>query len=150
MNINQLLDVIDEALEDGRPMPFTDNRRLVDVDVVQDALDGIRQNLPEEIRQAKEIVNDRNNILGQARREAEAIVREARERAAALTSEQQITKAAQAKAVEILSNAQNEARQMRSSVIEYCDNKLKALEENITHTTADVKTLRASLRQKNS
>ena len=118
MNINQLLDVIDEALEDGRPMPFTDNRRLVDVDVVQDALDSIRQNLPEEIRQAKEIVNDRNNILGQARREAEAIVREARERAAALTSEQQITKAAQAKAVEILSNAQNEARQMRSGVIE--------------------------------
>lgn len=150
MNINQLLDVIDEALEDGRPMPFTDNRRLVDVDVVQDALDSIRQNLPEEIRQAKEIVNDRNNILGQARREAEAIVREARERAVALTSEQQITKAAQAKAVEILSNAQNEARQMRSGVIECCDNKLKALEENITHTTADIKTLRANLRQKNS
>lgn len=148
MNVNELLNMIEEALEDGRKVPFTDSQRIVDAEAVRDVIDEIRRTLPDELRQAKAIVNDRGSIIEQAQAEAEAIVRKAEERAQVLVSEQQITKAAQAKAGEILAAAQSEARQMRTSITEFCDGKLKTIEEQLVHAAGDMKTLRMNLRQK--
>ena len=116
-NVNELLNMIDEAMEEGRKVPFMESQRIVDIEAVHEILDEIRRALPDEIRQAKNIVNDRSSII--------------------------------AKATEILSAAQSEARQMRNSITDFCDGKLKHLEEELAHTAADMKTLRGSLRQKN-
>ena len=148
-NVNELLNMIDEAMEEGRKVPFMESQRIVDIEAVHEILDEIRRALPDEIRQAKNIVNDRSSIIAKAKEEAEVIIRRAEERAQVLVSEEQITRAAQAKATEILSAAQSEARQMRNSITDFCDGKLKHLEEELAHPAADMKTLRGSLRQKN-
>ncbi len=67
MNIDELLDLMDETLEEAFNVPFSNGKRVVDIDKLRDIIDDIRLNMPTEIRQAKAIVNDRADIVSNAR-----------------------------------------------------------------------------------
>ena len=147
MNIDELLDLMEETLEDATGLPFAGGKRVVDIDKLQDIIDEVRLNLPTEVRQARAIVNDLADIVADAKREAEALVRKAEERARILVGEQEIVKAAQQRAAEIVGGAQTQAREMRTTVTEYCENMLRVTEEQLARNAAEVKTVRANLRQ---
>ena len=139
MNVNELLDTIEDLLEESTGMPLSGGKRIVDVEQIRDYLDDIRANLPVELRQAQSIVSDRA--------QAQAIVKKAEERARILVSEAEIVRAAQQRASEIVSAAQTEARTVRQTVTDYCDNMLKTTEETMSENAAQVKNVRANLRQ---
>ena len=129
MNVNELLDTIEDTLEESTSMPLSGGKRLVDVEKVRDYLDDIRANLPGELRQAQQIVNDRAQIVDTANAQAQAIVKKAEERARILVSDAEIVKAAQQRAAEITAAAQSESRTLRQTVTDYCDNMLKTTED---------------------
>ncbi len=147
MNVNELLDTIEDTLEESTSMPLSGGKRLVDVEKVRDYLDDIRANLPGELRQAQQIVNDRAQIADTANAQAQAIVKKAEERARILVSDAEIVKAAQQRAAEITAAAQSESRTLRQTVTDYCDNMLKTTEEAMVENAAQVKNVRANLRQ---
>ena len=147
MNVNELLDAIEDTLEESTSMPLSGGKRLVDVEKVRDYLDDIRANLPGELRQAQQIVNDRAQIVDTANAQAQAIVKKAEERARILVSDAEIVKAAQQRAAEITAAAQSESRTLRQTVTDYCDNMLKTTEEAMVENAAQVKNVRANLRQ---
>ena len=147
MNVNELLDTIEATLEESTSMPLSGGKRLVDVEKVRDYLDDIRANLPGELRQAQQIVNDRAQIVDTANAQAQAIVKKAEERARILVSDAEIVKAAQQRAAEITAAAQSESRTLRQTVTDYCDNMLKTTEEAMVENAAQVKNVRANLRQ---
>ena len=147
MNVTELLDTIEDALEESAGMPLSGGKRIVDVEQIRDYLDEIRANLPGELRQAQQIVNDRAQILDSANAQAQAIVKKAEERARVLVSEAEIVRAAQQRAAEITSAAQSESRTLRQTVTDYCDNLLKNTEDAMTENAAQVRSVRANLRQ---
>ena len=147
MNVNELLDTIEDTLEESTSMPLSGGKRLVDVEKVRDYLDDVRANLPGELRQAQQIVNDRAQIVDTANAQAQAIVKKAEERARILVSDAEIVKAAQQRAAEITAAAQSESRTLRQTVTDYCDNMLKTTEEAMVENAAQVKNVRANLRQ---
>ncbi len=147
MNVSELLDTIEDALEESANVPLSGGKRLVDVEQIQDYLDEIRANLPAELRAAQQIVNDRAQIVDTAQAQAQAIVKKAEERARILTSEAEIVKAAQQRAAEITSAAQTESRALRQSVTDYCENLLRTTEEAMLENAAQVRNVRANLRQ---
>ena len=147
MNVNELLDTIEDTLEESTSMPLSGGKRLVDVEKVRDYLDDIRANLPGELRQAQQIVNDSAQIVDTANAQAQAIVKKAEERARILVSDAEIVKAAQQRAAEITAAAQSESRTLRQTVTDYCDNMLKTTEEAMVENAAQVKNVRANLRQ---
>ena len=147
MNVNELLDTIEDTLEESTSMQLSGGKRLVDVEKVRDYLDDIRANLPGELRQAQQIVNDRAQIVDTANAQAQAIVKKAEERARILVSDAEIVKAAQQRAAEITAAAQSESRTLRQTVTDYCDNMLKTTEEAMVENAAQVKNVRANLRQ---
>ena len=147
MNIDELLDLMEETMEEASGLPFSGSKRMVDIDKMRDIIDEVRLNMPTEIRQAKAIVNDRADIIASAKREAEAIVKKAEDRARVLVGEEQIVRAAQQRAAEILSSAQSQSREMRTTVTNYCENMLRITEEQLARNAAEVKTVRANLRQ---
>ena len=147
MNVNELLDTIEDTLEESTSMPLSGGKRLVDVEKVRAYLDDIRANLPGELRQAQQIVNDRAQIVDTANAQAQAIVKKAEERARILVSDAEIVKAAQQRAAEITAAAQSESRTLRQTVTDYCDNMLKTTEEAMVENAAQVKNVRANLRQ---
>ena len=147
MNVNELLDTIEDALEEGANVPLSGGKKIVDVEQIRDYLDEIRQNLPVELRQAQSIVSDRAQLIDSANAQAQAIVKKAEERARILVSDAEIVKAAQQRASEITSAAQTEARTLRQTVTDYCENMLRTTEDTMVENAAQVKNIRASLRQ---
>ena len=147
MNVNELLDTIEDTLDESASMPLSGGKRLVDVAQIQEYLDEIRANLPGELRQAQQIVNDRAQIVDSANAQAQAIVKKAEERARILTSDAEIVKAAQQRAAEISSSTQAEMRALRQKVTDYCDKMLRNTEEVTAENAAQVKNVRANLRQ---
>ena len=147
MNIDELLDSMDETLEEAFSFPFAGGKRRVDIEKVRDIIDDIRLSMPNEIRQAKAIVNDRADIIDAAKREADVIVKRAEERARVIVSQEAIVKAAATRANEISTQAQEKSRETRTKMTEYCENMLKKTEEQLTKSVGEVKTLRTTLRQ---
>ena len=114
---------------------------------IRDYLDEVRAALPGELRQAQQIVNDRAQIVDSANAQAQAIVKKAEERARILVSDAEIVKAAQQRAAEITVAAQTEARTLRQTVTDYCENMLRTTEDTMVENAAQVKNIRNSLRQ---
>ena len=76
MDVLVLIDKLDDVVHNARPVPLTDQVR-VDREEIYDLLDQMRATIPEEIKQARWIVKERQEMLAEAKREAERIVREA-------------------------------------------------------------------------
>lgn len=97
MNVSSLLDELDEMIDSAWNMPLSGGKALVDAERVREIVDKIRSSLPQEIRQAKAIVSDRSQIIADAKREAETVVRVAEERARVMVNQDEIVRQAQAR-----------------------------------------------------
>lgn len=146
MNVEELLELMEETLEEGTAVPFSPSKRIVDVDRMRDIIDEVRNNLPDEIRDSKKIVADREQIIKGARAESENIIKQAEEHARGLVSDQEITKRAQQRAVEILTAAQQQAKEISRSATTYCETILKNSEEVLARSVSDIKNTRMNLR----
>ncbi len=118
MNMDDLIEQLDETLDGGFKMPG--KRVVVDVEKVRAIVDDMRMTMPTEIKQAKGIVANRADIINDAKREADNILRTAEERANAMVAQEEITKLARAKAGEILAAAQKKSREMRKAAQDFC------------------------------
>ena len=146
MNVEELLELMEETLEAGTAVPFSPSKRMDDVDRMRDIIDEVRNNLPDEVRESKKIVNDREQIMKNARIESENIIQQAEERARTLTSEQEIVKRSQQRAVEILTAAQSQAKELSRNATVYCEGILKNSEEVLARSVSDIKNTRMNLR----
>src|ERR1700710_2825623 len=79
MDVLVLIDKLDDVVHNARPVPLTDQVR-VDREEIYDLLDQMRATIPEEIKQARWIVKERQEMLAEAKREADEIVEDARNR----------------------------------------------------------------------
>ena len=106
-NTDILLEDLEDVLDDATSMPMT-KKSLVDVEKIKTIIEDIRLNTPQETKQAKAIVDSRNNIIEEAKKEAADIIAQAQEQARELVARDQITQAAQAEAAEINAKAKEE------------------------------------------
>jgi cell division septum initiation protein DivIVA len=127
MDALEIIDKIEELLDKCKRVPFTSNI-IVSENEIYEMLDELRNVLPEEFRQARWIVKEREGMIEESRRQAERIIREAKERADMLINETEIIKNANRKAEEILSLAEAKARTIRLEAEDYADEKLAGLE----------------------
>ena len=144
MSIEELLEQLDEALEGGIKMPG--NRRVVNAENLRAVIDDIRLNIPSEIKQARGIVADRAEIIGNAKKEAEGIIHNAEERARAMIAQEEITKLAQQKANETVAQAQAKSREMRKAAQDYVEEIMRRTDESLTSTLGEVRKTRQALK----
>ncbi len=147
MTIENILDQIDEMIDKAWGMPLSGGKCLIEADRLRDMLDDIRGNMPSEIRQAKSIVSDRADIIADAKKEAESIVRVAEERARALVMQEELVKQAQQKANEILLQTQQKCREMRKGTQDFAEDLPKRTEETLAKQVAEVHQTRQMLRK---
>ena len=87
--------------------------------------------MPAEVRQAKNIVADRKQILAEANRESENIIRGAEERKKAMLNQNELVREAQAKAKEIVDDAKQKSAEIRKAANVYVDSIMKRTEEGV-------------------
>ena len=147
MDVLVLIDKLDDTIHNAKPVPLTDQVR-VDKEEIYDILDQMRATIPEEIKQARWIVKERQEMLAEAKREAERIVNEARERQERLISQEEVTKAAERAAEDIIEDARAREREIRLGAEDYADEILNTLEVNLSKFIAAVQRGRERLQGK--
>jgi cell division septum initiation protein DivIVA len=131
MDVLVLIDKLDDLVHNAKQVPLTDQVR-VDREEIYELLDQMRATIPEEIKQARWIVKERQEMLAEAKREAERIVKEGRERQERLIADEEIVKAAERAAEDIIEDARSHEREIRLGAEDYADEILDTLETNLT------------------
>lgn len=140
------LDAMDEILDKAQAIPFSSKKSVVDVDQLRECIDHIRMYTPDEIKNAKSIVQDRKSLMDDAKKQAEEIITRAEARASAMVENSEITKAAQAKAAEIEKNALIKARAVKNAADEYIIDVLTKTEETLAESLTSVKRTKGSIK----
>jgi len=144
------LDAMDEILDKAQAVPFSSKKSVVDVEQLRDCIDNIRMHTPDEIKNAKSIVQDRKSLMDDAKKQAEEIITRAEARAAAMVENSEITKSAQAKAAEIEKNALIKARAVKNAADEYIIDILTKTEETLAANLTSVKRTKGSIKMPHS
>ena len=126
-------------------MPFTESVLLNKNDIL-DLVKEIRLKLPDELKQAKWIKEERERIMAEAHKDADDIVKEAENRIISMIDEHEITRKAYDKKEEIVAEANENYRIMAKESKEYADellagveNTVKLLEDTLLNVEATIK-----------
>ena len=150
MDILYLVDRIEAMLRSGQKVPFS-SKVVVDEHEAMDVLDQMRVVVPEEIKTARRLNQDRERITQQAESEAERILAEANERAAEMVKDHDLVRQAEHRAENILATADGQAEEIKSGADQYALEVLRALEAHMKKTMEQVQrgisTLEDSIRE---
>ena len=141
-----IISALYDMVQDARSMPLSADKCILERDKVLDMLDEIIAQLPAELKQSRTIVESRNELISQARREAETIVRQAQEQARQLVTKEAIYAEAKRRAEEMAMQAQNRVTQIQKAGNSYMDESLRQTEEVIAKALSDVRETRMKFR----
>lgn len=130
MEIFTLLDTLEDILDKSKHLPFTE-KGIVDKEEILEIIQEIRLKLPDELKQAKWIKEERARILQEAEKEADDIVREAENRIISMIDEHEITRKAYDQKAEIIETANEMSREITKGTKDYADGILENLENAI-------------------
>ena len=146
MDVLELIDELRGLVHGAKQVPLRDEVR-VGKKKLYDLLDQMRSTIPEEIKQARWIVKEREEILADAKREAERIVVEARERQTQLVAEHQLVHTAERAAQDIIDDTRVREREIRLGADDYAAEILDTLEVNLSKIIAAVQRGRERLKR---
>ncbi len=145
-NIEDIISALYDMVQDARALPLGADKCILERDKVLDMLDEIIAQLPVEIKQARTIVESRNELIGQARREAEGLIRQAQDQAAKLVEEEAIYQEAKRQCQEMVMQTQTRMSELRKASNDYMDDALRRTEEAIAMSLEDVRDTRTKFR----
>ena len=138
--IGQVLEIVNTA----KSMPLSSSVIVSREDVVallQSALD----RLPDELRQARWLLREREEFLAERTKEADALMEDVRAQAERMVQRTEIVRQANSVAQRILDDANDEARTMRHEAEDFCDQKLAGMEIVLDRLTRTVQSGRSKL-----
>jgi len=138
MDIQYLLDRLENVLASGSRIPFT-GKTMVDEHECLDIVDQLRVAIPEEIKQAKRVVGERDRLVLDAEEQAKRIIAHAQEQVALMVTQHEVVKAAESKARKIIQEAELEAMGRREGSDRYAIETLATLENHLNELLAVVK-----------
>ena len=142
-HIEDLITSLYDMVQDARSMPLAADKCILERDKALDLLDEIIAQLPAELKQSRTIVESRNELIGQARRESENIVRRAREEAEQLVSQQVIYQEAKRQVVEMVEQTKADIERLKQASNAYMDDALRRTQEAIAQSLQEVQDTRA-------
>ena len=141
-NMEDIISALYDMVQDARAVPLAADKCIVERDKVLDMLDEIIAQMPVELKQARTIVESRNELIGQARREAEILVRQATEKAEKMVTEEAIYQETKRQCQEMIEKTQSRMAELRRVSNDYMDDALRRTEEAIALSLEDVRDTR--------
>lgn len=145
-NVEDIIGSLYDMVQDARAMPLAADKCILERDRVLDLLDEIIAQLPGEIKQSRTIVESRNELINQARREAEGILRQAQEKTKQMVTKEAVYAEAKKQSEEMIVQAQTRINQIKKAGNEYMDDALRRTEETISQALNEVRETRIKFR----
>lgn len=137
MDALELLDELEDIIDKGASVPFS-GRCILDKDELLDVLQEIKLKLPEDLKQAKWIKEERQRILQEAQTESDNLIKSAEDKIIAMVNENEITKKAIVQGNQIIENARSNAQQISDSSYNYADSLLETVEKVVMSSMKDL------------
>ena len=141
-NSEDIIGALYDMVQDARSMPLAADKCILERDKVLDMLDEIIAQLPHELKQSRTIVESRNELISQARREAETIIRQAQEQAKEMVTRESIYIEAKKRSEELVGQTQARIDALKKASNEYMDEALRRTEEVIAQSLNNVRDTR--------
>ncbi len=145
-NVDDIMEELYGTVERGWHLPLSGGKAMVDGGEVKQLLDELRDNLPNETRQARRIVADRNQIIADAKRVAEGIIRAADDRAKRMVNQGEIARQGQQQADSIVRQANNRAKDIRKATGEYLEDLLRRTDDTMAQNLAELRKTRQEIK----
>lgn len=149
MDLIERIDELQVLIEEAKAVPLSSSA-VIDRGGLLELLAQLKQEVPEEVRQARWMARDRDELMERARSEGERIVAEAREQRDRLLSRTEIVHAAQREGERIIDDANERGGKLRMQAEDYIDQKLAAFEILLDKTLGTVSKGREQLRGENA
>ncbi len=145
MEIFTLLETLEEMLENSKSIPFS-NKGVIDKEEMLEIIKEIRLKLPDELKQAKWVKEERQRILVEAQKEADDIVKEAENRIISMIDEHEITRKAYEQKAEIIETANEMSREISKGTKDYADSILQNIETALQNALETIQNNRKELK----
>lgn len=144
--VEELLTVLYNMVQDAFTVPIGKAKCLIDRNKTMDLIEEINALLPSDLEQARKIVEAKNEIIGNAKVEAESIKRQAEDRARNMVAKEEITITARQKANDVITAAESKAREVRLATNQYVDDALKRTEDALGEALKEVRESRGKFK----
>ncbi len=145
-HIEDIITTLYDMIQDAKSLPLGADKCILERDKALDLLDEIIAQLPAELKQSRTIVESRNELIGQARRESEVIIRQAQEKAERMVQEEAIYQEAKRQCQEMVLQAQNRIAELHKASNAYMDDALQRTEETMAQALAEVRDTRTKFK----
>lgn len=135
-NIFNLIDEMESYFDTCKKVPIS-NKLMVDIEIIYEFMSDLRLKLPEEIKRAERIVEDRDKIIKEANQSAVQAQKEAQLRVEQLVNEHEIIQKALVEAEQIVEESKSTAQEIKASAYEYVDELIVQLESAVRETLED-------------
>jgi len=144
--VMELIENLYTMVSEAWGVPIGNDKCIVERDKVLEILNEIKGSLPVELAEAKRLVSARDEFIGNAKREAEAIRKSAEDRARAMLEQQEIVRVAKAHSAQLVQNAEYKSKELRRVANEYVNDILNKTEESVSAALKSINSSRTSFR----
>ena len=145
-DVMELLDDLFNMISEAWNVPLGGDKCIIEREKALKVISDIKAAMPSSVAEAKRLVAARDEFIGNAKREAEAMRKSAEDRARQLVDEQEITRAARARAAEMISTAESKSMELRKLASDYVDDLMRQTENSLTASLDAIKSTRSSFR----
>ncbi len=131
-DIIELLDILYGMITEAWGVPLGNDKCIIERDKAVEIINDIKVNLPTELAEAKRLVAARDEFIGNAKREAEALRKSAEEKARLMVEEQEIVRVARAQSAEMIASAEAKSKELRRVASDYVDQMMGEAEQTIS------------------
>lgn len=136
--IEVLLARMEDMVGSARNVPLSD-KCVINRDDMLFMLRMVREGLPEELSQAKWLLEQNKQLIAEARKEAESIMRDAEAQTARMIDEHEVTQQARMEASEMMQQAQAQSTEIRENAVQYAKGILNDLDKQLTEMLVYIK-----------
>ncbi len=116
-----------DIIANAPTMPLSSSPRI-DRDEIIELLDEALARLPEELRQARWMLKERQDFVNKTRREANEMLEMARVQAERMVQRTEVVRAAEARARQVIDTAENDSRRLKLETEDFLDQRLASFE----------------------
>ena len=137
MDILYLVDRLENLIASSRRMPLVNSIIVKESDILN-IIDQLRTTIPDEIKQARRVIQEKERILAQAQADANALLARARDESEQAVNREGLLKAAEARSQELMQRAEEEAEQLKNEADGYVVETLRALRDHLGSIETDI------------
>ena len=144
--VEELVDLLFEMIDEAKSVPLSSDKCMIERDRALDLLDDIRAQFPVELKEARKLLEKRNEYIENTMREAENIRKQAEEEARRIVAENELVNQARQKSSEMIRVAEERSRELRRAANEYCEDALQRTEEAVAEALEEIQQSRSRFR----